>query len=110
MTNTEVVDSQVEAYNAHDLEAFCAWYGEDIKIWNLGEAAPFIASMADLKVVYGGKFENKALRTRIVNRIAMGKYVIDHERITGVVPQPAEATVVYEVEGELIRRVYIMRK
>jgi hypothetical protein len=110
MNVSDVIDLQVEAYNAHNLEKFCSWYVEGIEVWNLGEARPFIASMAELRAVYGKKFENPELHTQIVNRIAMGRYVVDHERITGVGAQPAEATVVYEVEGELIRRVYIMRK
>lgn len=109
MTVVEIIDRQVEAYNAHDLDAFCVWYSDDIKIWNLGESVPFIQSMADLRNVYGKKFENPKLRTQIVNRIKMGRYIVDHERITGIGTAPVEATVVYIVEDSLIHQVHIMR-
>lgn len=109
MKATDVIDRQVDAYNAHDLDAFCTWYGEDIKIWNLGEPEPFIRSMADLRNVYGKKFENPMLRTQVMNRIVMGKYIVDHERITGIGTAPAEATVIYVVYEDLIQQVHIMR-
>jgi len=52
--------------------------------------------------------DNPDLHCEIRNRIAVGKYVVDHERISRG-GQQIEAIAVYEVEGETIRKVWLMR-
>jgi hypothetical protein len=109
MKAVDVVDRQVEAYNAHDVEAFSAWYEEDIKVWSMEDTHPNINSLSKLKEVYGKKFENPALHVEISNRITMGSYVIDHEKIQGAGEKPTEAVVIYLVRGNRIQTVTIIR-
>jgi len=109
MTREEAVSRQLEAYNSHDLEAFCACYSDDVELRNMGEAEPFLKSKGSLRDLYGKKFANPALKARIANRMVKGDFVIDNEKVTGVGDMELDVIVIYELEGDLIRRVLFIR-
>jgi hypothetical protein len=109
MTPEEVITKQLEAYNAHDLEAFCSWYAEDVQLSNLHEAEPYMRSKDALKEVYRQKFANKNLKARISDRLAKGRFVIDREKVAGVGEGELDVIVVYEVADDLIRKVSFIR-
>lgn len=103
----EVVQRQLEAYNARDLARFVACYSETILGFRMPSAEPAIRGRAALAEFYATqRFNLAGLRADIVNRIVLGNKVIDHERIWGVREGPFEVAVVYEVIGELIERVW----
>ena len=107
MSPVEIVQKQVEAYNAHDLEAFAATYAEDAQIFRLPSAEPMISGKDELRIFYGNnRFQAPELHAEIVNRMALGNKVIDHERITGLPNSPFEVVVIYEVRDGLIARVW----
>jgi hypothetical protein len=103
---TEIVQRQLEAYNARDLEAFAATYAEEIEIWRMPNLEPAIVGMAKLRETYRMRFESPGLHADIGARIVIGNKVIDHERVVGIREHPIEAVAVYEVEAGLIRRVW----
>lgn len=109
MTREEVITRQLEAYNAHDLEGFCACYSENIELRNLQETEPFLKSKDSLRDLYRKKFANPALKARIANRMVKGDFVIDNEKVTGIGEAELDIIVIYEMEGDLIRRVFFMR-
>jgi uncharacterized protein (TIGR02246 family) len=106
---TGVVDAQVDAYFARDLERFVACYASDVVITNA--AGEVLATGHDgLREMYGGLFENSPhLAGRIVNRSVVGNFVADHEEIDGFnlpgMPTSVEAIAVYEVTEGKINRV-----
>ena len=107
MSPTEIVQRQVEAYNARDLKAFAATYSETIQMIRLPATEPAIKNKADLIEFYGAnRFMAPSLHAEILNRIVLGNKVIDHERITGLPNSPFECVIVYEVENDLIQRVW----
>jgi hypothetical protein len=107
MSPVEVVQRQVEAYNARNLEAFAATYDEAIQALRLPGTEPAINNKAELIEFYGAnRFMAPNLHAEILNRIVLGNKVIDHERITGLPNSPFECVVIYEVENDLIRRVW----
>ena len=105
-TPADVVQRQLEAYNARDLDAFAATYSEAIEIWRMPGLEPAIVGQAKLRETYRARFESPGLHAEILARIAIGNKVIDHERVAGIRPEPVEAVAVYEVENGLIRRVW----
>jgi len=109
MTREEAITRQLEAYNAHDLEAFCACYSEDVELRNMSEPEPFLRSRESLRDLYGNKFANPALRARIANRMVKGDFVIDHEKVSGLGDAELDVIVIYELEDDLIRRVRFIR-
>ena len=107
MASVDIVQRQVDAYNARDLAAFVACYHDDVRVFRPPAAAPAIAGKSALTEFYRTqRFNLPALHAQIVNRIVLGHRVIDHERITGVHAEPFEIAVVYEVAGDRIATVW----
>jgi uncharacterized protein (TIGR02246 family) len=106
---TDVVDAQVDAYFARDLERFLACYAPDVVIANA--AGEVLAEGHDgVREMYGGLFENSPkLAGRIANRIVVGDFVADHEEIEGFnlpgMPTSVQAIAVYRVTEQKISRV-----
>jgi hypothetical protein len=102
-----LVERQLAAYNARDLERFLACYAEDITTWRVPGTEPVLRGRAQFAEFYATqRFNREGLRAEIVNRMVLGLRVIDHERIFGVRDAPFEVIVAYEVGGGLIVRVH----
>lgn len=109
MTPELVVQAQLDAYNARDLERFVACYHEDVTLCDFPSMQPFLQGRAALAAHYRDKrFNLAALHAELVSRMAHGKVVIDRERVTGVRPEPIDAVAIYHVEDELIRTVWFV--
>src|SRR5687767_5987002 len=107
MSPVEVVQRQLDAYNAHDLDAFAATYSENIQMIRLPATEPAITNKAELREFYGSnRFMAPSLHAEVLSRIVLGNKVIDHERITGLQKDPFECVVIYEVQNGLIERVW----
>ncbi|MCH8545246.1 MAG: nuclear transport factor 2 family protein [Cryomorphaceae bacterium] len=112
-TAVEVVQKQLEAYNAKNLEAFVAVFHPEAALYNLGSDKPIAKGKAELMEVYGRLFEQSPnLRSDVVSRTVIGSKVMDYEVITGRNNQsePMYLVAIYEVEAGLIRRCYFVRK
>lgn len=107
MNSIAIVQRQVDAYNARDLAAFVACYDDNVQVFRPPASEPVIAGKDAFTEFYRTqRFNLPALHAQIVNRIALGHRVIDHERISGVREQPFEIAVVYEVAGDRIATVW----
>lgn len=109
-TAEDVVQAQVNAYNAQDLEAFLSMYAEDAVVAKPGGEV-LLSGKPALRERYGGLFRRFPLnRVRIAERRTEGGgRVDDHEIISGRSPEKPDpwdvGWVRYGVEGGLIRRV-----
>jgi hypothetical protein len=101
-----VVERQLAAYNARDLERFAATYSDDVTIHRMPAQPDAIRGKEQLRAVYRERFASSHLHAEILSRIVLGNKVIDHERVTGIREQPLEALAIYEVAGGLIRAVW----
>ncbi len=107
----DVVDQQVAAYNGRNVDDFAACYAADAKV--VQPDGSLLASGRDeIRAVYGGLFEQSPdLRAEISNRIEVGDFVIDEERVTGFVqpnmPSEIHGAVVYRVADGLIQDAYL---
>ena len=107
MSPVEVVQCQLDAYNAHDLAAFLATYSETAELTRIAIADPLIRGKRAISELYGSKvFNVPGHKAELVGRMAFGNKVVDHERVFGLRPEPFEAVAVYEVNNELIERVW----
>lgn len=107
MTPSELVDRQILAYNARDLDAFCAFYADDICIHELGSGMLLVDGMSAFRDRYRQRFANPGLQAVILNRIAIGAFVTDHEQIRGITDGLTHAVVTYLVRDGLIRQVWM---
>ena len=104
----DVVQHQLDAYNAHDIAAFVATYAGDIQLWRPPTATPTIVGRSQLEKFYATqRFCLPELKADLVGCMAVGNKVIDHERITGLSAVPTEVVAVYEVTEGLIRRAWL---
>ena len=81
LSNVDLVQAQLEAYNAQDLDAYCAFFAEDVVVSDLNGAVS-VRGREAYRAKYNGVFkqfpENKV---ELLNRIAVGSTVIDHEKV-----------------------------
>lgn len=105
-----LVQRQLDAYNAHDLEAFIATYSPEIEIFDISNASTAqMTGLEGMRAVYGEMFSTMPnLRCDLGNRIADGAFVVDHEICAMGEPgdPPERAIAIYQVEDNLIRRVW----
>ena len=101
-----LVQRQLEAYNARDLDRFAATYSETVRIYRMPAAEPAMSGMAQLRDTYRQRFASPSLHAELLNRIVLGNKVVDHERVTGIRSEPVEAVAVYEVQHGLIQTVW----
>ncbi|APV49423.1 steroid delta-isomerase [Betaproteobacteria bacterium GR16-43] len=102
-----LVQEQLEAYNARDLQRFLAVYSESIVVYRMPNAEPALSGKAAFSDFYAkNRFNNPALNAELVSRMAFGNKVIDHERIMGLGDKPLEAAAVYEIRDGLIQVVW----
>jgi len=98
-----VVQRQLDAYNARDLPRFLAEYSEDIRAYRLPSADAALVGKGAFGEFYATqRFNHAGLHAELMNRMAFGNKVIDHERISGVREPPFDVAVVYAVERGLI--------
>ena len=107
-TAESVVQAQLEAYNARDIDAFIATYADDVKLFEFPNKL-LSEGTADMRERYGKLFKDERLHATIVKRIALGNTVIDHERVRVTLPQgpgTIEAVAIYEVRDGKITAVW----
>ena len=101
-----VVERQLDAYNAHDLERFVAEYDDDIEIYRLPGSEPIMRGVKELSDFYAAnRFNRPNLHAKIAGRLVFGNMVIDHEQITGVNDDVLELAAIYEVTNGKIKTV-----
>jgi hypothetical protein len=102
-----VVQRQLEAYNARDLERFVAEFSDDVQVFRPPATEPALSGKAALAQFYATqRFCHAGLHAELLNRMVLGNKVIDHERISGVREQPFEMAVAYEIKDGRIQRVW----
>lgn len=106
MSALEIVQHQFDAYNAQDIEAFCATYADDCVIARYG-GEPLQVGKDAIRARYTKTWSDYPKnRAWSVNRMAHGDVVIDHEKGERSPEGPFfEAIVIYTVKGDQIVRV-----
>ena len=105
-----VVQAQLEAYNARDIDAFVATYANDAEVFE-HPAKLLAAGSAQLRERYGARFKDPILHAAIVKRIVMGSVVVDHEKVTRTFPEGrglTEAVAIYQVENGKIAKAWLI--
>ena len=103
MTPVEVVEEQFVAYNARDLQRFMACFSDTVRAIRLPDMVTTLDGKAAYAAFYAKKrFAHEGLRAELVNRIAYGNKVIDHELIHGLGPDPIETAIMFVIEDGLI--------
>jgi len=113
LTAVWVVQKQLDAYNAKDIEAFLAVFNEEAEIYNLGDATPIAKGKDNLRAIYGKLFNDSPnLNSTVINRSVVGNTVFDYELITGRNnnTEPYYLMAIYVIENQEIKTCYFVRK
>src|SRR5688572_32884090 len=79
------VEGQLGAFNDRDIERFLSYYDAHA-VFEDGSGNVLVQGHEDMRQFYGALFANSSrLRAEVVNRIRVGPYIIDEERLTGAV-------------------------
>ena len=78
----DIVQGQLDAYNAQDLAAFCAFYAADAVLgaYNGAVATEGLEAIRERHAKLFAEFPQN--RAELKNRIVVGSTVIDHEVVT----------------------------
>jgi len=96
-----VVQRQLDAYNARNLDALVAVYADDAQLFE-HPSTLLAAGSAALRERFAPRLREPNLRARLLQRIVMRAMVIDHEQITRDFPEgqgTLEMVMIYEVRG-----------
>jgi hypothetical protein len=105
-----LVDRHLTAYNARDLDAFMACWAPDAELLEFPDKS-LAKGTAALRARYAARMASPNLHADVVQRIAVGGRIIDHEHVTLTFPEgpgTLEAVLVYEFRGGLIARAWLI--
>ena len=107
---SSVVQRQLDAYNARDVDAILATYAEDAQQFE--HPAKLMASgTAELRERFVARFKEPNLHAQLLNRTVMGPIVIDHEEVTRTFPEgpgKIQLIAIYEVQAGKIAKAWFM--
>ncbi len=100
----EIVQKQLDAYNARDIDSFMATYSDDVKLYDFPNTKT-TEGQEKMREGYVGFFKTTTdLHCEIKNRMVIGNIVIDEEYITAN-GNNFSAIAIYEVEDGKIAKV-----
>ena len=105
----ELVQQQLDAYNARDIDAFLKPYADDVELYNFPNQ-PISVGKERMRVSYGKLFKTSPdLHCELVDRMVMGNTVIDQERVTFRKGEPPlNAMAIYKIKDGKIAQVYFI--
>jgi hypothetical protein len=107
MTNAEaIVQRQLDAYNARNMQAWLSSYAEDAQQFVL-HGGLLASGHDEMRTRMADRFGEPDLHAKLLSRIVMGAVVVDHELITRNFAEgkcTVEMLCVYEVAGNAIQK------
>ena len=101
-----VVQAQLDAYNAKDVDALLMTYAADAEQYEMH--GPLLAKgHAQMRDRFLTRFTEPDLHARLLSRTVVENTVVDHEVVTRNLPEgkaAVELLCVYQVEGGRIRK------
>jgi lactoylglutathione lyase len=108
MNPAEVVQLQLDAYNAKNVAALVALYADDAELYE-HPSTLLAKGSAALRERFTARFKEPHLHAVLLHRVVAGDLVIDHERVTRDFPEglgTLELTMLYEVKAGRIARAW----
>ena len=105
-TPEELAQGQLDAYNAHDIDAFCTFFAEDVRIYDAHTHTLLMEGMRQFRARYIKTFANEKLHCTLVNRMVQENIVIDQESVVGLGDEIVKAIAIYHTRDDLIREVH----
>jgi hypothetical protein len=112
-TPESIVQSQLDAYNARNVDALMATYAEGVQQFEYPETL-LCSGAAQLRERMTARLSDPHLHARLIHRAVMGQVVIDHEEVTRTFPEGTgkiELVAIYEIrDGKIATARFISGK
>ncbi|MGH8610692.1 MAG: nuclear transport factor 2 family protein [Gammaproteobacteria bacterium] len=103
------VEAQLEAYNIRDIDRYLLCFAPDAVVVE-DTTGQVLYGHSGIRELYGRIFaDHPTLHCQVVQRIRVGTYVIDEERITGRAPEPLAVVAIYRVGDGHITHLRLLR-
>ena len=103
-----VVQRQLDAFNARDIDALLATYAEDAQMFE--HPSKLLASgAASFRERFTARFAESNLHATLLSRIVMGRIVVDHEEVSRTFPEgigKIKLVMIYEVQSGRIAKAW----
>jgi imidazolonepropionase-like amidohydrolase len=107
-TPEALVQRQVNAYNARNIEAFLEPYADDVEAYDYPDKLLGKGKDA-MRKVYANMFAKvPELHCEIKGRVIQGNVVVDHESVSGFGKNKLEGMAIYHIENNKIKKVYFI--
>lgn len=109
MTPAEIAQGQLDAYNAQDLDAHCAFFADDVVVAT-PQGEVLREGIEAYRAFYGDLFaQYPNNRAEALYRVVIGNTVIDHERVDrGAGDGPFEVAAIYSLrDGKIARAAFV---
>ncbi len=105
---SEIVQGQLDAYNARDIERFMSYWADDAQFYAF--PSELLASGADqIRERHILRFKEPNLRGNLVQRTAVDNIVVDREVVDRTFPESTgrvDVIAIYEVTGDKITKAW----
>jgi len=108
-TPADIVQRQVNAYNAHDLEAFLRFYADTATLYELSGSL-LARGHDEMRKMYAFLQHAPGLHVTIADRITIDNKVIDHELVMSEGRKLGEGLAIYFVDDRKISKVYFIEE
>jgi hypothetical protein len=110
LTPEQVIQKQLDAYNARDLEALLRIYADDALMFE--HPAKLLATGSEeLRERFMTRFKEPNLNAKLRQRIVLGNIVIDYEEVSRTFPEGTgkiELVMIYEVRNGRIAKAWLI--
>jgi hypothetical protein len=109
--NTEMIDRLVRAYNDHDPRRFANLFTPDATHGTLRGETPQHGREAIYEHYVEAFSRLPQLRTEVLHRVAVGNFIVDHERVQrSLDSEPFDVVAIYEIKDHLITHLDFVRE
>src|SRR4051794_22332091 len=110
LTPAAVVQRQLEAYNARDMESFMATWANEAQYFS-HPSTLLAQGKAAIRERHVARFQEPNLHGELIDRVVLGSTVVDRERVTRTFPEGVghvEVIAIYEVTEEKIAKAWFI--
>lgn len=105
-----IVQRQLDAYNARDVEGILATYAADAQQFEFPDKL-LATGTAQLRERFAARFQEPNLHAQLLHRTVLGNKVIDHEEVTRTFPEgpgKIQLLAIYEVQAGKIAKAWFL--
>ncbi len=111
LTPEQVVDGQLAAYNARDLEMFLLFWATDAEIYQHPDTL-LARGLGNIRARHVVRFLEPDLKAQLVSRLVLGNKVVDTERVTRNFPDgrgEVDVVGIYDIQDGKIKKAWFIQ-